>query len=56
MLKIYALKFVAIALLFIAIKEKAEPEIQVLLMAGAYILVSVALLIAIDKLKKANIS
>ena len=56
MIKIYALKFVAISLLFMAIKMKAEPDIQVLLMAGAYALVSVALYIAIRKLNKAKIS
>jgi hypothetical protein len=56
MIKIYALKFMAVALLFTTIKLKAEPDIQVLLMAGAYVLVTVALYVAIRKLKKANIS
>ena len=56
MIKIYALKFVAVALLFVAIKEKTEPEIQLLLMVGAYLLVSVALYIAIRMLNRAKIS
>jgi hypothetical protein len=56
MIKIYALKFIAVALLFTAMKMKAEPDIQVLLMAGAYALVSVALYVAIHKLKRANVS